>query len=93
MHDSQVWITAVAHNSPLPIKMAQNVTTVNTRSSVVPCMHELHYIDYNDLYISIYTGPNHHNNNNNIRLVTLAEHTSNHGKPTNSSTKEKGEHG
>ena len=32
-------------------------------------------------------------NNNNRRLVTLAEHTSNHGKQTNSSTKEKGEHG
>ena len=30
------------------------------------------------------------NNNNN---VTLAEHTSDHGKQTNSSTKEKGEHG
>ena len=27
------------------------------------------------------------NNNNNIRLVTLAEHTSDHGKQTNSSTK------
>ena len=34
------------------------------------------------------------NNYNNIRrLVTLAEHTSDHGKQTNSSTKEKGEHG
>ena len=33
------------------------------------------------------------NNNNNIRLVTIAEHTSDHGKQTNSSTKEKGEHG
>ena len=33
------------------------------------------------------------NNNNNRRLVTLAEHTSDHGKQTNSSTKEKGEHG
>ena len=32
-------------------------------------------------------------NNNNIRLVTLAEHTSDHGKQTNSNTKEKGEHG
>ena len=31
--------------------------------------------------------------NNNRRLVTLAEHTSDHGKQTNSSTKEKGEHG
>ena len=30
------------------------------------------------------------NNNNNRRLVTLAEHTSDHGKQTNSSTKEKG---
>ena len=30
------------------------------------------------------------NNNNNIRLVTLAEHTSDHGKQTNSSTKERG---
>ena len=29
------------------------------------------------------------NNNNNIWLVTLAEHTSDHGKQTNSSTKEK----
>ena len=28
-----------------------------------------------------------------IRLVTLAEHTSDHGKQTNSSTKEKGEQG
>ena len=33
------------------------------------------------------------NSNNNIRLVTLAEHTSDHGKQTNSITKEKGEHG
>ena len=32
-------------------------------------------------------------NNNNRRLVILAEHTSDHGKQTNSSTKEKGEHG
>ena len=31
--------------------------------------------------------------NNNRRLVTLAEHTSDHGKQTNSSTKEMGEHG
>ena len=31
--------------------------------------------------------------NNNRRLVTLAEHTSDHGKQTNSSTKEKWEHG
>ena len=30
------------------------------------------------------------NNNNNRRLVTLAEHTSDHGKQTNSSTKERG---
>ena len=28
--------------------------------------------------------------NNNRRLVTLAEHTSDHGKQTNSSTKERG---
>ena len=28
--------------------------------------------------------------NNNRRLVTLAEHTSGHGKQTNSSTKERG---
>ena len=28
--------------------------------------------------------------NNNIRLVTLAEHTSDHGKQANSSTKERG---
>ena len=33
------------------------------------------------------------NNNNNRRLVTLAEHTSDHGKQTNSGTIEKGEHG
>ena len=33
------------------------------------------------------------NNNNNRRLVTLAEHTSDHGKQTNSSTKAKGEQG
>ena len=33
------------------------------------------------------------NNNNNRRLVTLAEHTSDYGKQTNSSTKEKGEQG
>ena len=32
------------------------------------------------------------NNNNNRRLVTLAEHTSDHGKQANSSTKEKGSH-
>ena len=31
--------------------------------------------------------------NNNRRLVTLAEHTSDHGKQTNLSTKDKGEHG
>ena len=31
------------------------------------------------------------NNNNNRRLVTLAEHTSDHGKQTNSITKERGE--
>ena len=36
---------------------------------------------------------NNNNNNNNRRLVTLAEHTSDHGKQTNLSTKEKGEHG
>ena len=36
---------------------------------------------------------NNNNNNNNRRLVTLAEHTSDHGKQTNSSTKEKGKHG
>ena len=30
------------------------------------------------------------NNNNNRRLVTLVEHTSDHGKQTNSSTKERG---
>ena len=29
-------------------------------------------------------------NNNNRRLVTLAEHTSDHGKQTNSSTKKRG---
>ena len=33
------------------------------------------------------------NNNNNRRLVTLAEHTSDHGKQTNSSTNAKGEQG
>ena len=33
------------------------------------------------------------NNNNKRRLVTLAEHTSDHGKQTNSSTKAKGEQG
>ena len=32
-------------------------------------------------------------NNNNGRLVTLAEHTSDHGKQANSSTKAKGEQG
>ena len=32
-------------------------------------------------------------NNNNKRLVTLAEHTSDHGKQTNSSTKERGSSG
>ena len=31
------------------------------------------------------------NNNNNRRFVTLAEHTSDHGRQTNSSTEEKGE--
>ena len=30
-----------------------------------------------------------YNNNNNRRLVTLAEHTSDHGRQTNSSTEEK----
>ena len=30
----------------------------------------------------------HNNNNNNRRLVTLAEHTSDHGRQTNSSTEE-----
>ena len=33
------------------------------------------------------------NNNNNRRLVTLAEHTSDHGRQTNASTEEKGEQG
>ena len=33
---------------------------------------------------------NNNNNNNNRRLVTLAEHTSDHGKQTNSGTKERG---
>ena len=32
--------------------------------------------------------PNNNNSNNNRRLVTLAEHTSDHGKQKNSSTKE-----
>ena len=32
------------------------------------------------------------NNNNNRRLVTLAEHTSDHGRQTNSSTEEKGDY-
>ena len=36
------------------------------------------------MYIYMY------NNNNNRRLVTLAEHTSDHGRQTNSSTEEKG---
>ena len=40
-----------------------------------------------------YTGYPYVNNNNNRRLVTLAEHTSDHGKQTNSSTKAKGEQG
>ena len=38
-----------------------------------------------------YTHKGQYNNNNNRRLVTLAEHTSDHGRQTNSSTEEKGE--
>ena len=40
---------------------------------------------------SVYDDSNYNNNNNNRRLVTLAEHTSDHGRQTNSSTEEKGE--
>ena len=47
-------------------------------------MQYIEYIEYEYSCQSI-------NNNNNRRLVTLAEHTSDHGKQTNSSTKEKGE--
>ena len=43
------------------------------------------YIHTVTTYIDMY------NNNNNRRLVTLAEHTSDHGRQTNSSTEEKGE--
>ena len=42
-------------------------------------------------YYQINTVSHINNNNNNRRLVTLAEHTSDHGRQTNSSTEEKGE--
>ena len=41
-------------------------------------------------YVYPYVHTRYGNNNNNRRLVTLAEHTSDHGKQTNSSTKENG---
>ena len=44
-----------------------------------------------DLGVSHGIGLGSYNNNNNRRLVTLAEHTSDHGRQTNSSTEEKGE--
>ena len=43
--------------------------------------------DSDENYKKVYA----YNNNNNRRLVTLAEHTSDHGRQTNSSTEEKGE--
>ena len=33
--------SAIAHNSPPPIKAAQNVTNVNNRSSAAPCTRQL----------------------------------------------------
>ena len=35
--NTEVLISAVAHNTPPPLQAAQNATTVNTRSSVAPC--------------------------------------------------------
>ena len=39
---TEVLISAVAHNTPLPFQAAQNATTVNTRSSVAPCTAQRH---------------------------------------------------
>ena len=39
---TKVLISAVAHNTPPPFEVAQNATTVNTRSSVAPCTAQRH---------------------------------------------------
>ena len=39
---TEVLISAVAHNTPSPFQAAQNATTVNTRSSVAPGIHQHH---------------------------------------------------
>ena len=44
-----------------------------------------------DQHKTAFTTPFNNNHNNHRRLVTLAEHTSDHGRQTNSSTEEKGE--
>ena len=41
-HGAEVLISAVAHNTPPPFQAAQNATTVNTRSSVAPCIAQRH---------------------------------------------------
>ena len=53
--------------------------------------NEVCSISFNEDYIIEYINTLYNNNNNNRRLVTLAEHTSDHGRQTNSSTEEKGE--
>ena len=40
--NTEVLISAVAHNTPPPLQAAQNATTVNTRSSVAPCTAQRH---------------------------------------------------
>ena len=42
------------------------------------------------VHLFVFFNNNKNNKNKNRRLVTLAEHTSDHGKQTNSSTKERG---
>ena len=40
--DTEVLISAVAHHTPPPFQVAQNATTVNTRSSVAPLPRGIH---------------------------------------------------
>ena len=62
-------------------------TNSNNHTEYTCCIHVLCTV-YGLWYIKWLTSLN---NNNNRRLVTLAEHTSDHGRQTNSSTEEKGE--
>ena len=58
---------------------------------ICTCMHSRSRSREPSPYLFIYLYRVYNNNNNNRRLVTLAEHTSDHGRQTNSSTEEKGE--